>query len=1009
MSWATRILLTISGSVCLVVGQTDPSCGPFQFATGYAAQVYHVGDGQYYASGLAREADGTLTEERFETYLGFKKLGSFPNAQTSLWNCNGVPPRKFPDSPPPDLVTRLGSEPVGTAARFQRLFQLDDGRAILLMINDYIGRNKLVVFVGKDGRNLERTDQYDVTGTPDKLVIGDFNGDGQVDTAVFSYPAVYGGNAIISIFVGNGDGTFTAGDVYQTSTTAATVATGDLNGDGKLDLVAAGGSANTVLFYAGNGNGTFATPVSFTSTGYVQSMAIADMNGDSKLDLLMGTGGTGIYYLPGNGDGTFLAPVVVATKGTVNYLAVGDFNEDGALDVVFPDTDASTISTYLAQPNGTYVLSSTNLAGYNPWDLVVTDVDLDGHLDIATGAGDPAALTRGYIGDTTVVLFGNGDGTYAGMPTVGLANAAATLVSADYNGDGIADLVVGSASGASLILGSSTGRPTAMQTIPLPPSGGKPPSISAAQAQDFNQDGKQDLALLANNGNTVIFLLGNGDGTFQEPITNATPAPVSAVAVGDFNGDGTLDLAGVTQSTQTTSTMMIFLGVGGFYLPAGSIQVGTQVTQLAVGDFNKDGKTDILALDGGYYGAGSGALELIAGNGNGTFQAPATLMQSRFLYRMALSDLNGDGVLDVVTAGQTDNYAFPVYVVLGKPEGGFGEAQQLISDFGPHDVAAGDLTGDGVPDLVVAHCCGDTYLGLYQGNGDGTFQAEAFLPQISSPSLVSLLDGDGDGRLDIVVSTDKGSGGGALAYLRNVFPRVNPLVLVNTASGQETTKLAPQSMASARGSNLATGSEAGDPAALTGTLGGASVKVVDSAGNEFAALIYSTTPNSIRFIVPDAQAGTATVTVTGADGQVWSTSAEIANVSPGFYSVNPDGLAQGYMVRVDPDGTQSALLFTQTNPDTGAEEPVAIDLGPEGTQVYLVLYGTGMRFVSAPEAGSISVGGEATQPEISASGGYPALDEIRFLLPRTLAGRGDVDIQATLDGVTSNTVKVRVQ
>lgn len=1009
MSWATRLLFVISGSVCLVVGQTDPTCGPFQFATGYAAQTYHVGDGQYYASGLAREADGTLTEERFETYTGFKKLGSYPNAQTSLWACNGVPARKFPDSAPPDLVTRLGSEPVGTAARFQRFFQLDDGRAILLMINDYIGRNKLVVFVGKDGRNLERTDQYDVTGSPDKLVIGDFNGDGQVDTAVFAYAAVYGGNALISVFLGNGDGTFTAGDVYQTSTTAATVATGDLNGDGKLDLVSAGGSANTLLFYAGNGNGTFATPVSFTTTGYIQSMAIADMNGDSKLDLVMGTGGTGVYYLPGNGDGTFLAPVVVAATGTANYVAVGDFNEDGALDVVFPNTEASTISTYLAQPDGTYLLSSTNLAGYNPWEMVVTDVDLDGHLDIATGAGDPSALTRGYIGDSTIVLFGKGDGTYDGMPTVGLPTVATTLVSADYNGDGIVDLVVGGRSGASLILGSSTGTPTKMNTIPLPPSGGKPPSISAAQAQDFNLDGKQDLALLANNGTTVIFLLGKGDGTFQEPITNGTPAPVTAVAVGDFNGDGTLDLAGVTQSTSSTSSMMIFLGAGGFYFPAGSIPVGAQVTQLAVGDFNKDGKTDILALDGGVYGAGSGGLELIAGNGNGSFQAPAILMQSRFLYRMALADLNGDGVLDVVAGGQTDNYAFPIYVLLGKADGGFGEAQQLISDFGPHDVAAGDLTGDGVPDLVVAHCCGDTYLGLYQGNGDGTFQAESFLPQISSPSLISLLDGDGDGRLDIAVSTDKSGGSGALAYLRNVYARVNPLVLANTASGVVTTTLAPQQLASARGNNLTNGDETADPSSLPETLAGASIKVVDSAGTEFHALLVSASRTSVRFVVPDAVAGTATVTLTAADGQTWSTTAEIANVNPAFYSVNSDGLAQGYLVKVDPDGTETPMVFAQSNPDTGAQEPIAIDLGPEGTKIYLVLYGTGMRFVSAPEAGSVSVGGEASTPAITANGGYPGLDEIRFLLPATLAGRGDVEIQATLDGVPSNIVKVRVQ
>ncbi|QOY91296.1 FG-GAP-like repeat-containing protein [Paludibaculum fermentans] len=996
-----------------MVGQSDPNCGPFQFATGYSVKTWGVGNNNYFTSGLTREADGSLTDERFSTQTPFNKLSSTPNAQTRLSTCSGLPVRTFATSLPPNFTNKLGAEPVGVAARFQRVFQLADGRSVLLMVNDYLGRQKLVVFIGKDARNLDRTVQYDVPGSPGNLVIGDFNGDQQTDAAVFVFGT--GANPVsqVTVFLGNGDGTFT-GKSYPAGDGGNNLGAGDINGDGKLDVIVTGGTANVAYILYGNGDGTLGAPVTLKTLGYETSVVVADINGDGKQDLLFGTGGNGAYYLPGNGGGTFLAAVKVSLEGYANYIATGDFNEDGRPDIVYSDVNAQTISIYLAQPDGTFKSGGAGLAGYHPLETVVTDVDLDGHLDIVTGAIDANVLSRGYYGDTTAVLFGNGDGTFSGMPTFALPRSATIMVNADFNGDGISDLVManGTAGGASIVLGSATGVPAAPTAIPLPPTNGRKPTVTSILVADFNTDGKQDLALVLDGGTSVSILNGKGDGTFDAPISRPTPAPVTVVAVGDFNGDGQLDLAGTVQSgaNPPISTLMIFLAAGGFYLPAGSLTIGTNVTQLEVGDFNKDGKLDFLALDKGVFGSVNGSISLIAGNGNGSFQNPVSLAATGQTTRMQLGDLNGDGITDVIAGGQTPSYSFRLFELLGKQGGGFEPVVQIPTAFGPQDIGIGDLNGDGIPDLAIPHCCGDTSLGFYQGVGDGTFGAETFLPVISSPNILKLIDYDGDGRLDVVIGTQSSGSSGALAFLRNVYSRVNTLALANTASGAAATTIAPQSMVTAKGKNLTTGDETGDPASLPETLAGARIKLVDSAGVEFAAKLYSASKTSIRFIVPDAAAGAATITLTGADGQVWTTTAQIANVSPGLCTVNAaTGLAQGYLVRVDPDGTQTPMEFAVTNPDTGAQDPVAIDLGPDGTQVFLVLYGTGLRFVSAPEAGSVSVGGEASAPAIAANPGYPGLDEMRFLLPRTLIGRGDVDIAVTLDGATSNTVKVRVQ
>ena len=266
------------------------------------------------------------------------------------------------------------------------------------------------------------------------VVAGDFTSDGKVDMAV----GVSSNEQIEGLCVepGAGDGSFLTPICNQSpGVPLNNMITGDFDGDGKLDLA---GSFNSFIYILlGNGDGTFRilpSPISFEQSGGTPtSLASGDFNGDGKLDLVIGSvqnGSNGtISILLGNGDGTFQSPT---TYGTADYFAVvvGDFNNDGKLDVVTNQT------ILLGNGDGTFTSSPAALVPAGGIRMVAADLDGDGNLDIA------------YSGAQTGVhvLFGNGAGLFSNS-TVQSDPLALGIVVADLNGDGFLDLAVGQTPG----------------------------------------------------------------------------------------------------------------------------------------------------------------------------------------------------------------------------------------------------------------------------------------------------------------------------------------------------------------------------------------------------------------------------------------------------------------------------------------------------------------------------------------------------------------------------------
>ena len=350
-------------------------------------------------------------------------------------------------------------------------------------------------------------------------VVGDVNGDGKLDI-------IAGNNSpdLVSVLLGNGDGTFQPALTYPSGGIGAgSVAVGDVNGDGKLDVVVANQcasnpcTASAIGVLLGNGDGTFQPALTFDGGRFPASLVIADVNGDGKLDVLAANG-SNLAVLLGNGNGTFQPVVIYGSdpNSSINSLVVKDVNGDGKLDVVMGAytgvESCGTPAVFLGNGDGTFQLPvAYDSGGQCPNPIAVVDLNGDGKLDLIAGNGciTPTDCTRGSVG----VLFGKAGGGFEPAVTYPCGHSPSGVAVFDVDGDGKLDVVIASTSGGgkSVLLGNGDG------TLQAAVSDHLPVGSNGLAVGDLDQDGHLDLVM---TGFNVVVLINN-----NKPVTTTSLVP----------------------------------------------------------------------------------------------------------------------------------------------------------------------------------------------------------------------------------------------------------------------------------------------------------------------------------------------------------------------------------------------------------------------------------------------------------------------------------------------------
>jgi FG-GAP-like repeat/Abnormal spindle-like microcephaly-assoc'd, ASPM-SPD-2-Hydin len=368
------------------------------------------------------------------------------------------------------------------------------------------------------------------------IALGDLNNDGNLDIVVGSTCAATCEHGTITVLLGKGDGTFKSGSIYKTEYGTGPFAIADINGDGRLDVVAInacpfvgnGGCLmnGTIQVFLGNGDGTLRAPISSPTNlfflGGPASAAVADFDGDGLLDLAVSFIGGGFIgpqvdsalVFKGNGNGSFgnRSELFLPTSA---YDPVGmvaaDFNGDGKPDLAVIASQHGNVNIFLGNGDGTFSPWSSFHTGPGK-SLTAADINGDGHLDLAVSTAQPLRIA-----------YGNGDGTF--QTPIGLNTGTSDffsdprqVITGDFDGDGRLDLAV--ALGFSGMMAVYINKPNGtFQRRFFSSSGG---SVGLA-AGDLNHDGYPDIVGL-NNSNAEGFTANSIDVFLNESATTLSPA-----------------------------------------------------------------------------------------------------------------------------------------------------------------------------------------------------------------------------------------------------------------------------------------------------------------------------------------------------------------------------------------------------------------------------------------------------------------------------------------------------
>jgi photosystem II stability/assembly factor-like uncharacterized protein len=657
------------------------------------------------------------------------------------------------------------------------------GGAVDVAVGDFekIGRQDLAVLgtqvlllhnTGNGNFKAAGTTSYQ-GGNTQLLLSGDLNNDGNLDLVVVNQSQQAGAdnNANFTVLLGDGQGHFTQSGNFPLPANPFQGALLDLNGDGKLDLLL-GTSGSGLILLPGKGDGTFGAAATI---GPPVNFVLGDLNGKGITDIIL-NGPDQIRILQNNGLGSFKEIDPPELQGLTGKIVAGDFNGDGLVDLFFQGDKELTgrAQVFLGLGNGSFAaLPEFSIAppayavlGFSQYSFVVADFDGDGKLDLAgvNGESHPSHA---------LFLWGKGDGTFTSDVVNGPQSSRVTR--GDVTGDGLSDLIT--IGGSLTIIPGQRNRLIASPTVLFPftspnvirtgdTNGDGLPDIFISpgicpigidcnvtggevflnqgggvfsapidvprgmRLADLNGDGLADL--IGCSGTNVLIWQGDGSGAFHSapisvPIGTSCPSDVQIV---DMDRDGHLDIVG---------TGFILYGKGGFNFDLVPIP-GQADGPLLVGDFNGDGRLDLIETHAGY---------ILFGQPNRTFQAifnPGGAVPATDISSYAVADFDLDGK-DDVAAASFDGVG-PIFLLISQGDGTFLTKSVLTPNGIVQSLTTGDFNGDGIPDLATGLFFGPQDIVLFINDGHANFTRASFASGAATVSITAA-DFNGDGRTDL--------------------------------------------------------------------------------------------------------------------------------------------------------------------------------------------------------------------------------------------------------------------
>lgn len=737
---------------------------------------------------------------------------------------------------------------MGPSARIATADINGDGKADLIVKNT----DTVSVLTSNGDGTFAESGQYLIGGhNITDLAVADVNSDGKSDV-ILAFEMIYtefGPLSTASVLLNNGDGSFATGTDFTTSPDTRELATADLNSDGKIDLITRQDGAISVQ--VGNGNGTFAAPVDYSigaggpSFLFAKTLAAADVNGDGKVDLIASNEmSQTVSVLTNNGDGSFANSVDHAMGFSPSSVIGADVTGDGLADLIMTHNGSGAVSVRVNNGDSTFAPSVDYVTGSQAISVIAADINVDAKADLV--------VTNG-LDNTISVLQNNGDGSFATKTDYATGAFTFGLASADFNGDGKADLITSNFGDGSVSLllnenDSATtvffkqtpvavtstltltdpdgdtdwnggqlkvqitansqayydvlGLPSAPQgenSIWLSPVGMIMADMTIIGSANTSSALAGDTWVLTFNSNATnalvqdvvraVFFFNNSDtpSTLNRTVTftaidagglsasaeqvikfgevdqNVNHAPTFAQPVSlmfetmrDYQFVGTVEdvisanvvgdgFSDLIVGTNTGISIIGSLGKSGF-TPGGTYNIGP-VRRLASADINGDGKNDLIVSN-----AYASSISILTNDGNGNFSNQTEYSIGGVPFEISTQDINDDGKIDLVVSNMGQD---AVSLLMNNGSGGFASKIDLPTNGVSMGITTANINNDNKVDLVVTNIYQNT-VSVFTGIDGGNFGNKVDYATGMSPTSVASTDINNDGKTDLLV-TNRGS------------------------------------------------------------------------------------------------------------------------------------------------------------------------------------------------------------------------------------------------------------